>query len=344
LILFFIRSLLVSFYLSFYYSPLLVDGMVVGVVSFGATTCDKGYPAVYGRVSSAQKWIKETICGNSTVAPTNCGSNIDVPNDNVPNDNNPSDNNPSDNVSNNNDNCFSGSNSVEVKNKGLIFMHQLQIGDYVKTGIDDQTYSRVYSFAHLDRQAVVAYLQIYVEAAHKPIEMSNQHLLYMGDGTLVPAETVHTGDKLLYQGEQRSVVRIQTIQRRGLYHPITESGDIIVSGVRASTYASVLGMDSKVEAFVTHSVLSPLRLACRLNFAICEKEEYTGEGFSTTINVAIQLAFHISQQTSTLRTLWLIIVAPAVLLMFALGNTFQPWLCLGVCTTVVHFARLKYKK
>jgi hypothetical protein len=274
-----------------------VNGVVVGVVSFGSRNCDQGYPAVYGRVSSAQTWIQNTVCGGAA-DPATCSISSSISlND-----------------------CFSGSNSVEVKNKGLIFMHQLQIGDYVKTGTDDQTYSRVYSFAHLDRQADVEYLQIYVEAAQQPIEISKKHLLYMGDGTLVPADIVRTGDKLLYQGEQRSVVRIQTIQRRGLYHPITESGDIIVSGVRASTYARVLGVDSKVEAFVTHSVLSPLRLACRLNFAICEKEEYTGEGFSTTINVAIQLAFHISQQTSTLRTLWLVIVAPVVVLMFALEN------------------------
>jgi hypothetical protein len=251
-------------------------------------------------------------------------------------------------ANNDDDSCFSGSNSVEVKDRGVIFMHQLQIGDYVKAGIDDLTYSRVYSFAHLDRQADVEYLQIYVEATQPPIEISKRHLLYMGDGTLVPAEMVRTGDKLVYQGKQRSVVRIQTIKRHGLYHPVTESGDIVVSGVRASTYASVLGVDSNLESFVTHLILSPLRMACRFNFAICKNEEYTVEGFSTTINVAIQLAFRISHLTSILRIFWLIILAPAMVLMLALGNMFCSFSCVVLLVLLhmhcnIHAGRLQPK-
>jgi hypothetical protein len=160
----------------------------------------------------------------------------------------------------------------------------------------------------------------------------------MGDDTLVSAEMVRTGDKLLYQGEHRSVLRIQTINCRGLYHPVTECGDIVVSGVgRASMYASVLGVDSDLESFVTHSILLPLHLACGFNFAICKNEEYTVEGFSMTINVAIQLAFRITQQKSILHILWLIVSMPSIVLMLALGNTCLLCLLFVCCITLNSF-------
>lgn len=278
-----------------------MNGNIVGVVSFGSQNCDRGFPAVYGRVSAAQSWIQDTICSNSGAVNGNCELVA----------------NPITNTE-----CFSGSNMVEVKDKGSILMSELQIGDYVKSSNVDterETFSRVYSIAHLKRDVQVEYLQIYVDTAQQPLEISKQHLLYLGNNELVPAENVRIGDELVYQRKRHQVVRIQRVQRHGLYHPVTESGEIIVSGVRASTYAKLLQMDPSMEVFATHLILSPLRWACRYDFSICQNETYTEEGFSTTINFALQLALRISKQKFILQILWLVVSAPLFATLFFLN-------------------------
>ncbi|KAJ8977366.1 hypothetical protein NQ317_007441, partial [Molorchus minor] len=50
--------------------PLIVDGNVVGIVSWGYSTCGTaGYPGVYASIAAATPWIFETISGGSSPAP-----------------------------------------------------------------------------------------------------------------------------------------------------------------------------------------------------------------------------------------------------------------------------------
>ena len=46
--------------------------VIVGLVSFGEGCAASGYPGVYSRISSAQKWIRDTICDNATVILEDC--------------------------------------------------------------------------------------------------------------------------------------------------------------------------------------------------------------------------------------------------------------------------------
>lgn len=46
--------------------PLLVDGIQVGLVSFGVSDCSAGYPSVYTRVTDFYSWINTTIANYQT--------------------------------------------------------------------------------------------------------------------------------------------------------------------------------------------------------------------------------------------------------------------------------------
>jgi hypothetical protein len=59
--------------------------------------------------------------------------------------------------------CFAAINTVFVKGKGIIPMHKLEVGDFVQSGDQGQSFSRVLSFMHIDRNAEVKYLQIHME-------------------------------------------------------------------------------------------------------------------------------------------------------------------------------------
>lgn len=59
--------------------PLLsLDGLVLGIVSFGALPCGRGFDG-YTRMSVHNDWILETICGLSAVPPEGCVVKPDWP-------------------------------------------------------------------------------------------------------------------------------------------------------------------------------------------------------------------------------------------------------------------------
>jgi hypothetical protein len=214
--------------------------------------------------------------------------------------------------------CFSGSNLIHVEGKGTIPMRDVQIGDFVKSGTDGK-FSRVYSFAHIDHKAAVEYLQIYTEASSLPLEISHEHFMYIGkdyDRTLVRAEDVQVGDWL----GDKFVTAIESIHRHGLYAPVTESGDIVVSGIVASCYASLLDVEPSAQAMATHSILSLLRLACTLDFSLCTNETYTEDGFSTYLYGMIQVTHFIAKSGATVQSLLVSITSPLMIGLLALES------------------------
>ena len=90
----------------------------------------------------------------------------------------------------------------------------------------------------------------------------------------VRASQIKVGDML---GEQK-VSEVKSVKRRGVYAPVTESGDIIVSGVLASSYAALHNYTPVNQHWEAHAFFAVRRLVCRFNFGICENETYTDEG------------------------------------------------------------------
>jgi hypothetical protein len=199
--------------------------------------------------------------------------------------------------------CFSGMNTIHVQGKGMILMKDLEIGDYVDDGND--SFTRVYSFSHLDRKTEASYLQIFATGLEHPLEISPDHYLFVtkkesqsATTTAARARDVQVGD-ILNNGH--AVTQIETIQRHGMYAPVTESGKLVVSGVLASSYVAVLDVSPTWHIAISHAIVSPLNWICnQFNFEICERETYT-DGFSNYYYRVIDMGFHIARLTPQLQ-------------------------------------------
>lgn len=165
--------------------------------------------------------------------------------------------------------CFSRVNDVEVQGKGFISMDSLQIGDYVRAG--NNKFSRVFSLIHTDRDMEAEFLQIHSGALKKPLEVTPDHMVFI-DSSAVRASEVKVGDTL---GENK-VSKITSVKRRGVFAPVTESGDIVVNGILASSYAAVLAhCPVNVQHSGAQAFFAVRRLLCAFNFGNCEKETHT---------------------------------------------------------------------
>jgi len=141
--------------------------------------------------------------------------------------------------------CFSGANTVEVlteSNKGkgegkITKITDLEVGDFVRAG--DGQFSRVIGFLHLDDGIEAEYLQIYIAGQYAPLELGPAHTVFFTNNNSdsyapIPASEIQIGDIL----NEYEVIDIQLVERQGVYAPLTESGDIVVSGILASCWPS----------------------------------------------------------------------------------------------------------
>jgi len=184
--------------------------------------------------------------------------------------------------------CFSYANTVEVQGKGLTLIDALKIGDYVRAGKDQ--FSRVYSFLHLDHDVEADYLQIHAEGLKPPLELSPEHMVFVKNAP-VPASQLMVGDML----GQNKVSEIKSVKRRGAYAPVTESGDIVVSGILASSYAAVRSYTPINQHTEAHAFFAVRRLVCAFNFGICENETYTEDGFPDWLSPMVHFALSMNQ-------------------------------------------------
>jgi len=177
--------------------------------------------------------------------------------------------------------CFSRFNDVEVQGKGMTAMDAIKVGDYVRTGNDN--FSRVFSLAHLDHEFEADFLQVYAEGLEKPLEITGMHMLF-ASGKPIRADEVNVGDML---GESK-VSEIKSIKRNGVYAPITESGDIVVSGIHASSYYAFLDRIPFNQHVMSHFFFAPHRLVCSFDFDLCKNEGHTN-GYTNFAYWAIQI-------------------------------------------------------
>jgi hypothetical protein len=212
--------------------------------------------------------------------------------------------------------CFSAFNSVHVKKKGFIPMHALEVGDWVRTNHNNEdSFSRILSFMHIDRDAEVNYLQFFMENKEFPLEVSQNHLLIKDPTGLtmnaVRAQDIQVGDIL----SGSKVARISTVQRRGLYAPVTETGTIWVSGVTASCYVDFLSsmiVPPTLQAHASHAALTPLRVLCGWKFSLCKNETYSADGFSSNVWMMARFGLHLSTWNDVFQLLVLVLCTPVL--------------------------------
>jgi Hint module len=256
----------------------------IGIASFAGCGLPN-FPGVYTRVSAYGDWITDMICQYSGDPPSWCppGSGF----------------------------CFSGNNLVEVKDVGYITMNQLKIGDYVKSGPNQ--YTQVYGFGHYDHQKEASFLQIYiddaaaadhVDAVQVPLEISSVHFLYVERGNkqmILSAADVMIGDLVYYLNDNsknenpmtmKYVTKIDHVMRNGFYAPLTQSGDMIVNGIRVSNYVQLYPKTNVIGWYHQNTIgevlYFPQRIFCQYFMSSCQHEIYI-DGFGITAYVVIRL-------------------------------------------------------
>jgi hypothetical protein len=204
--------------------------------------------------------------------------------------------------------CFSGQNMVDVLNKGQISISKVRIGDYIRGG--NGQFSRVISLGHFDDATEATYLQIYANGLEKPLEVTSSHMLFVA-GKSALASQVKLGDML---GEH-PVTKISTVWRRGVYSPVTFSGDILVNGVHVSCYVSLLdGISARLQHTASHSTLSAYRMMCYYDFDFCQNETYI-HGVSDRLVFVVRIVSDVNKWRGMLQTSAFLLAIPFILVL-----------------------------
>lgn len=148
--------------------------------------------------------------------------------------------------------CFPATAVVLSEGGHHIKMADLKIGTKIHAG--GHRNDRVTNFIHVERDEEVTFLRLITQKG--TLELSPNHLVFVkaADGTRTSqlAETVRTGDMLLHRDGLAEVAAIEPFKSRGLYAPLTGSGELEVNGFSTSCYAS---FPSHTAA---HAVMLPL--------------------------------------------------------------------------------------
>lgn len=183
----------------------------------------------------------------------------------------------------NNKICFADTATLNVQGQGRTPMNEVKVGDVVQTG--PSKWERVYSFAKRDSTRRHKFIQIHTNDAD-PLELSDNHFLYLASGESVQAGLIKVGDTIMGGGV---VQKVSKVSRKGYYSPLVYSGKLVVNGnIVASSFAydsqnlEVGSLKMPVSgADWMHFSQAPHRLICKLMFeTVCTNEEYLNDGMS----------------------------------------------------------------
>lgn len=150
--------------------------------------------------------------------------------------------------------CFPGGVSVVVKGKGQARMDEVEIGDWVLVG--EGRFDRVFGFTHRISSGRRRFVRL-VTAGGREVRATSGHFVYVQEGVkragdVAVGDFVPTGD-----GEEERVVQVEEVLDDGLYNPQTLSGDVVVGGLRVTTYTEAIIPNA------AHALLAPVRAAYR---------------------------------------------------------------------------------
>lgn len=153
--------------------------------------------------------------------------------------------------------CFPSVATVELADGSFKTMDKVQLGDRVK--VADGIFSDVFMFTHKLADVNHEFVTLKTESAE--LALTSGHMLYV-NRHLVPASSVKAGDMI--ESDAGAMLRVVSVHMKtmtGLYNPQTTHGDIIVNGIRASTFTTAVAPKA------AHALLAPLRaLYARLGF------------------------------------------------------------------------------
>jgi hypothetical protein len=115
-------------------------------------------------------------------------------------------------------------------------MTELAVGDFVR--VSASQFSKVVMFTHRDAEVTSQFVVLSTELA-APLRLSPGHYVY-ANGKLVTARTVKAGDVLTTSAGDKAVKSVRIESAKGLFNPQTEHGDIVVNGVKTSTFTDAV--------------------------------------------------------------------------------------------------------
>ena len=155
--------------------------------------------------------------------------------------------------------CFPASSTLTLSSGASVKMASLRVGHHVLARAGH--HSPVFTFSHADAEHVTRFTRI-AAANDAVLTLSPGHYLYVND-VLIPARSVRVGDSIeTNTGHKVLVTSVSSIHALGLYAPHSMDGDLIVDGIRVSSYTEAL------HPTLAHNLLAPLRVAYRLGVHI----------------------------------------------------------------------------
>lgn len=155
--------------------------------------------------------------------------------------------------------CFPAHATVKLEDGRVKEMRHLRIGDRVQ--VARGVYSDVFMFTHKVAELEHEFVIIRAGSEHGAtvaVALTTGHLIYV-NGKLERAGDARVGDEVeLEDGRRSHVVVVECARFKGLYNPQTQHGDLIVDGVRVSTYTTAVKLGS------AHSLLAPVRIVYRI--------------------------------------------------------------------------------
>lgn len=212
--------------------------------------------------------------------------------------------------------CFAGETRVTVQGEGLTAMKDLSVGQSILT---ESGYEKVYAFGHYQPERVEEMLEITATAMGTPLQITQEHLLKVQDGSFVAAGEIKVGDKLT---DSATVTKIQSVQGQGLYAPLVQSGSFVVQGseVVASSYVAVAKTTSVSHQDWVHFYLTPYRLFCHGVAPNLCQPEYNSEasGIPHYIDMGLSLLETVFGSDSwVLQGLFLSVTVPLIMVLAA---------------------------
>lgn len=159
--------------------------------------------------------------------------------------------------------CLPGSATVQLEDGNKKRVSDLCIGDRIRTKCGHSAY---YLTSHRDPAALTEMVTIVTESGHS-VTATPDHYIPLHQGCNKPMGTVIRGDLISVQtGDclEASVVKTTSVSvEKGLYNPITLSGDMIVQGVVVSCWSEWF-----LEGFVNVSFIPSMYQAMMLPIRI----------------------------------------------------------------------------
>lgn len=170
--------------------------------------------------------------------------------------------------------CFPANAVVELEDGTQQTMANLKIGDKVLVG--ENKYSEVYMFSHNDAGAVATFMKIET-SANLTLLLTPDHYLYL-NGKLVISKLAKVGDVVITRdGSEAEIVSVSVVRENGLYNPHTLQGDIVVNGIKTSSYTSAIAPT------LAHTMLWPVRMLYTLGYDIVNGAFEEGSNLWTAI-------------------------------------------------------------